>query len=176
MAGVLEALIEGLAIHKYEDWLIFDQRLRAVLNSGEARKIPVFRKIWGAGEEFYLDTVTGDVYVYVAPDSPGLPKWERVDAFEKPRRLPIHASGLSEIAIGTWRSVDAMRLQSFLSRLLRLGEVEVIGATSKAPADNATERRFRDLLTGQVYKLTRRSNGEFEWIRLSDEAGSTPLQ
>ena len=166
MAGVLEALIEGLAIHKYEDWLIFDQRLRAVLNSGEARKIPVFRKIWGAGEEFY----------YVAPDSPGLPKWERVDAFEKPRRLPIHASGLSEIVIGTWRSVDAMRLKSFLSRLLHRGEVEAIEATSEAPADNATERRFRDLLTGQVYKLTRRSNGEFEWIRLSDDAGSTPLQ
>jgi len=81
VTGVLASVTDGLTISKHSDWQIFVRRLEELVRSGRARKVPPVRRVFSKGEEWYLDSENGDIYVYVSPDSPILPIWEKIDFF-----------------------------------------------------------------------------------------------
>jgi hypothetical protein len=77
MAGILGSVTDQLTITQYDDWLIFVQRLEELVRSGRVRQIPAMRTVFLKQEEWYLDPDTGEIYVYVKPDAPILPIWEK---------------------------------------------------------------------------------------------------
>ena len=81
MRSLFESLEDGLILQDPEDWLIFDGRLEALIQNGQAQRVPQLRVLHMPDEEWYKDPSTGDIYVYVRPDDKILPKWERVDVF-----------------------------------------------------------------------------------------------
>lgn len=84
MADGLNSILNDLTISKRADWLTFVERLEELVERGRARRIPPLRRAFVEGEEWYLDAESGEIYVYVSPDAPILPIWEKVDAFAKP--------------------------------------------------------------------------------------------
>jgi len=72
-------MTDGLDIKHFEDWVRFDERLRIAVSQGLAESVKPLRTIWVKGEEWYRDIQTSDYYVYVRPDAPILPRWEKVD-------------------------------------------------------------------------------------------------
>ncbi|MGC2544759.1 MAG: hypothetical protein WA426_02850, partial [Silvibacterium sp.] len=106
MASILGSLTDQLTITHYEDWLIFIQRLEESVRSGRVRKIPAIRKVHFKDEEWYLDPETGEIYVYVQPDAPILPIWEKVDPFAESEIPEPHPNDLSVILIGRTSRVE----------------------------------------------------------------------
>ena len=79
LVSILESLTANLTITERSDWERFVQRLRDVVDTGRVRRISAMKRLRADDEEWYLDTVTGEVYVYGPPDWPFLPTWDRVD-------------------------------------------------------------------------------------------------
>lgn len=116
------------------------------------RKVPVLKQVWTPSEEWFLDPGTDEIYVYVAPDPPGMPKWEKVDVLqhlEAPDPLPVGGFKLGPITVMT-AHIMKMSLQALVSR----GLVEVLPSPVEAlwPQDR-TERWYKDNVTNVVYRL-----------------------
>jgi hypothetical protein len=50
------------------------------------------KRVWSIDEERFLDPKSGEVYVYVSPNPPTMPIWEKVDVLghlEAPDPFPI---------------------------------------------------------------------------------------
>jgi len=83
VAGILESLTLGLTITHHSDWLTFVARLDRAIHSGRVRKVPVLKPVWGGkSEQWFLDPEDGEVYFYVPPNPPTLPRWEKVDVLK----------------------------------------------------------------------------------------------
>lgn len=83
MQSRFESLANGLTLSNYDDWMTFDARLSDLVLSGQAKRVPTLKVLHMSDEEWYVDSSTGEVYVYVRPDDKVRPKWERVDVFSK---------------------------------------------------------------------------------------------
>jgi hypothetical protein len=188
MAGGLEAILDGLTITKYDDWLIFVQRLEGLVQSGRARRIPpppTTGRMWG-GREWFLDTESGEVYLYGTPDSPTLPSWEKVDFFstEKPARsgrtgMFAGPTGMAEIPMGEMSGREAASLKLFLQILVCHGMAEFIDRPLVIePATPAvTETWYQDLRTKAVYKLVENMDEDSgRWERASLSQATKTIQ
>lgn len=157
------SLTDQLTITKYDDWLIFVQRLEELVKSGRARRIPPIRKVHFDDDEWYLDPETGEIYVYVEPDAPILPIWEKVDPFAQPKAPQAHPNDLSVISIGKISRVEAKGIRGLMDLLIRNGVVEGLvpmGADS-------TESWYKELQTGAVYRLIESADGtDSRWERV----------
>jgi len=126
MPRLFESLTDDLTISHYDDWLLFDQRLAELVRCGQAKRVLSSRVIHLQDEEWYLDPISGDVYVYVRPDDKILPKWERVDVFAQPEEQGRYQTGLGAIPTGRIDRASATSLKTILNVLLRHGKVEMV--------------------------------------------------
>lgn len=153
MSGILESLTEGLTITEYPEWMIFAERLNRVLESGRIRKVPVLNPVWGgSSEEWFLDPETSEVYFYVPPDPPGMPKWGRVDVLKH-----LEASDpppLSVFKVGQMGVTTAHIVKMRLEALAGSGLAEELPVPAEVPRSNdGTERWYKDNVSNVVYRL-----------------------
>jgi hypothetical protein len=153
MTGILGSLIFGLTITEHHDWLIFVERLAEAVRTGRVRKVPVLKPVWGGStEEWFLDPETGEVYFYVPPDPPGMPKWERIDVLkhmETPDPPPLSVFNVGQISVMT-AHVMKMSLEALVGRGLA-AELPV-PAEVPQPKDG-TEKWYKDTVSNVVYRL-----------------------
>jgi hypothetical protein len=152
MPGTLHSLADGLTITKYGDWLIFVERLAGAVRTGSVRKVPVLKPVWGRSEEWFLDPESGEVYVYVAPNPPGMPKWEKVDVLkhlEAPASPPLSVFRIGPITVMT-AHIMKMRLEELVGR----GLAEELPVPAEVPqSKDGTERWYKDNVSNVVYRL-----------------------
>jgi hypothetical protein len=154
MSGISGSLTDGLKITEYQDWLIFVERLAEAVRTGGLRKIPVLKPVWGGTtEEWFLDPETGEVYFYVPPDPPGMPKWEKVDVLkhlEKPDPPPLSVFKIGQMSVMTGYILK-MRLQALVSR----GLAEELPVPAAVPqTKDRTEKWYKDTVSNVVYRLS----------------------
>jgi hypothetical protein len=154
MAGILESLTAGLTIIQYDDWQIFVKRLNKAIQAGAIKEVPVLRPGYrGRGEQWFSDPESGEIYSYVSPNPPVYPRWERVDVFELLN--PIVPPPLSRFKIGTMSVMTAHIMKLQLEEFVHRGLIEELpGPFSSMLRAHETERRFRDLESNLVYRLT----------------------
>ena len=154
MACILESLIADLAITKYSDWQIFVERLYEAIRAGTIKEVPVLRPNYcGRGEQWFNDPKSGEIYSYVSPNPPVYPRWERVDVFELLN--PTVPSPLSRFKIGVMSVMKAHIMKLQLEEFLQSGLIEELaGPFSSMLREHETDRRFRDLGSNVVYRLT----------------------
>lgn len=154
MPGILESLTAGLTITKYSDWQIFVERLNEAIRAGTIKEVPVLRPGFrGRGEQWFNDSKSGEIYSYVSPDPPVYPRWERVDVFELLN--PTVPPPLSRFTIGTMSVMKAHIMKLQLEEFVHRGLIEELpGPFLSMLREHETERRFRDLESNVVYRLT----------------------
>jgi hypothetical protein len=179
MPGGLDSILDGLTISKRPDsltivhradWLIFVQRLEALVQSGRARRIPPLWRALAYGEEWYLDTDSGEVYVYLSPDSPILPQWKKVDVFSKPDS-PGREDGLGAIPTGKMSRSEADSLKEILKFAVRHGAVEVLDRPNSVTtaSQGSTETWYKDPRTMVVFRLVEcPGDGVARWERVQE--------
>lgn len=176
MAGIFESITDGLTlkgdiIWDPEDWLIFKQRLDALLREGKAKRISPPKGVDGGGYEWYRDIVTGDVYCYGSPNPPTLPEWKKFDPQESKRAMPnnfVHA--LSGIPRGTMTPPEAQNLKTILGFMVSDGRVERVPPRGPSLIQGAKESWYRDRRTGGIYRLVEiDSEGEGRWEQVPPE-------
>lgn len=145
---------------KYEDWLILDQRITALISAGALRRVNPLRMVHLPSEEWYLEPSGGDMYVYVRPDDRVSPQWEKVDIFASIARTEIKSrdvrvAGLKIITTGNIRVETALFLQAMLGKLTKEGRLEVVFQSQVQ--GEASETWYRELATGSVYRLVQGS-------------------
>jgi hypothetical protein len=154
MSSVLESLIEGLNFTEYQDWLTFVQRLAEATRTGRVRKIPVLKPVWSrSSEEWFLDPETSQVYVYVPPNAPSMPIWEKVDVL---RHLDAEdPPPLSVFKLGQMTVMTAYIMKMSLEDLVRRGLAEELTVPAGVPrSKDKTERWYRDKVSNIVYRLS----------------------
>jgi hypothetical protein len=154
VSGLLESLTDQLTITEYRDWLVFVERLNDTVASGRVRQVPVAKCVYLRSEEWFLDPATNEIYVYVAPDAPILPKWERVDVLryleEKPDPAPLSGFPVGQITV-LMAHVMKLKLKTLVGR----GLVEELPPPAHAASSkDTTERWFRDNASNVIYRLT----------------------
>jgi hypothetical protein len=154
MAGILESLAADLTIVKYHDWQIFVERLNEAIRVGTIKEVPVLRPGFrGRGEQWFSDPTSGEIYSYVHPNPPGMPRWERIDVFELLNSTIPPPLGRFEVGTISVMKAHIMKLQ--LEEFVRRGLIEELpGPFSSMLRKDETERRFRDLESDIVYRLT----------------------
>jgi hypothetical protein len=152
MSSILESLTDGLTIGEYPDWVKFVERLKEAVRTEEVRRVPVLKPVWSKTEQWFLDPKTGVVYVYVEPDSPVLPKWEKVDVLshlEAPDPAPLSGFKVGPITV---MMAHVMRLN--IETLIARGLVEPLPTPPNVPASiDGTQRWYRDRVSDVVYRL-----------------------
>lgn len=166
MAGLLRSLTDGLTITEYSDWQIFVKRLEDATRSGRARRVSATRRVFVQGEEWYADTETGEIYVYVSPDAPILPIWEKIDSFATSTPSKQHPKNLSVIPKGRMNGVEAGSLKTILALLVGQGIAEPVSFDDLIYAPSANETWFRDRKTGIVYRLVENGAEDNKWERV----------
>lgn len=167
MRGALSSATDGLNISRYSDWIVFVKRLKELVHSGRARKIEPLKRVFAKGEEWYLDTGTGEIYVYVSPDAPILPIWERVDVFSGEQVASPSANDLSVIPLGTMEHNEAQNLKTILGILAEHGVIERLTPKSIGVSQDFLQTWYKDVATGTVYRLIEKRNGEdSKWERV----------
>jgi hypothetical protein len=168
-------LTDQLTITEYRDWLVFVERLNEAVASGRVRRIPVTKTVYLKNEQWFLDPATDEVYVYVAPDSPILPIWEKVDVLrldqptgKEHSREVGHANqaNLKVFTVGKISPAEAQSVRVALDILIRRGLVRVLEPYGVSVSEGSTERWFQDNGTKAVYRLIERNNGEIRWERV----------
>jgi hypothetical protein len=152
MESILASLTRDLTIANYDDWLMFVERLGAALRSGSIRKVAILKRVWSDYEEWFLDPATGEIYVYLEPDAPILPRWERVDVLrhlEAPDAAPLSVFKTGQISVMT---AHIMRIK--IESLVSGGLVEELGPPRRVASLDRTERWFRDKVSNVVYCLS----------------------
>ncbi|MFZ0861319.1 MAG: hypothetical protein ABR881_22045 [Candidatus Sulfotelmatobacter sp.] len=152
MAGILASLTHELTITEYSDWLIFVERLNEAVRAGRVRNVPVLKRVWSSDEEWFLDPESDEVYVYVSPNPPSMPIWEKVDVLahlEAPDPAPLGGFKVGQITVMT-AHIMKMSLDALVSR----GLVTVLPSPVERlwPKDR-TERWYKDNVTNVVYRL-----------------------
>ena len=152
MAGILASLTHELTITEYSDWLVFVERLNEAVRAGRVRNVPVVKRVWSSDEEWFLDPESGEVYIYVSPNPPSMPIWEKVDVLghlEAPDPAPLSGFKVGHITVMT-AHIMKMSLETLVSR----GLVEVLPSPVEVlwPKDR-TERWYKDNVTNVVYRL-----------------------
>jgi hypothetical protein len=170
MPGGLDSILNGLTISKRADWLVFVQRLDELVRSGHARRIPPLWRTLAEGEEWYLDTDRGEVYVYVSPDAPILPIWEKVDVFSKPEAVHSYEGGLGAIPMTKMSRPETESLKEILKVLVRHGAAEVLDRSTSVPTTSpkGTETWYRDPRTKAVFRLVEGTDDDSSrWERVA---------
>jgi hypothetical protein len=157
-------LVEGLDLKDYDDWVVFDQRLKAFIREGQARRIPALKMIHGPDEEWYLNESSGEIYVYGLPDEKIRAKWEPVDVFALKNKEEAQRSGLAAIPIRQRNSLQTESLKQFLTLLVAHG-VAVIVERPKAASISRIETWYRDVQSQIAYRLVEKSDGSSIWER-----------
>jgi hypothetical protein len=152
MEGILESLTVGLTITEYSDWVIFVERLNEAVRTERVRKVPVLKPVWGDSEEWVLDPSTSEVYVYVAPNPPSMPIWQKLDILrhlDAPDPAPLSVFKVGPITVMT-AYIMKMSLEALVSR----GLVEALPPPIELlyPEDR-TERWYKDNVSKIVYRL-----------------------
>lgn len=152
MTGILGSLTTGLTITEYSDWLVFVERLNEAVRTGRVRKVPVLKPEWAGSEEWFLDPQASEVYVYLPPDPPGLPKWEKVDVLkhlETPDPPPLSVFKVGPITVMT-AHIMKMSLEAIVGR----GLAEELPVPAQLPGlKDGTEKWYRDNGSNVVYRL-----------------------
>jgi hypothetical protein len=156
----LASLCEGLNIHHHSDWVVFSERLKTAIHLGRARRFQRLWQIYAPSEEWYVDTVNGDVFVYLRPDDRVFPEWSPVNIFEgKPENTPdgksIDINGLKAIPTGILDRSSGEALRIMLDILAEKHLIEAL--TPQNPRANSSEpvmvSTFREVATGAVYEF-----------------------
>jgi hypothetical protein len=153
MPGILLSLTEGLTITEHADWMIFVERLSRAVESGRVRKVPVLKPVWGgSSEEWFLDPVSQEVYVYAPPSPPSMPTWEKLDVLkylETPDPPPLSSFKVGQISVMT-AHIMKMRLEALAGR----GLAEELPVPAEVPrSKDGTERWYKDNVSDVVYRL-----------------------
>jgi hypothetical protein len=179
MPGGLDSILNGLTISKRADWLVFVQRLEELVRSGRARRISPLWRALAQGEEWYLDTDSGEVYVYLSPDAPILPIWEKVDVFSKPEAPESHESGLGAIPTARMSRPETESLKEILKVLVRHGVAEVLDPPSSVPvaSSEGAQSWYRDSQTKAVFRLVEGPGDEnSRWERVPANQKEVAIQ
>ena len=149
----LGSLTLGLTITEHSDWLIFTDRLTQAVQTGRARNVPVLKPVWGDSEEWFLDPETSEVYAYVPPDPPGMPKWEKVDVLkrlETPDPPPLSVFKVGKISVMT-AHIMKMSLEALVGRGLA---VELPVPVGVPRSRDKSEKWYKDRVSNVVYRLS----------------------
>jgi hypothetical protein len=182
--SLFESLTADLNIHHHSDWVAFDKRLGSAIGAGCARRIQPTHVIYERSEEWYLDSASGKIYVYLRPDDRVLPEWTKVDVFAKPKIKEndpknINTNGLKAIPRGKMDRGLGESLKFILQLLVNQGIVEVVSkATQGSPTDETPlESIFRETATGLYYQLVEYPvSHTFLWDRTSNRSLPTRSQ
>jgi hypothetical protein len=161
------SLAEGLNFNTYKDWQVFDQRLKALIREGQARRVPASRRVYGYDEEWYLNETSGELYLYLPPDEKIRARWEPVDVFAPEREEESHTSGLAAIPIRQMNSLQRESLKHMLTLLVAHG-VAVVVDRPKSASIEETETWYRDAQSQVVYKLVEKADGSSIWESAAD--------
>jgi len=145
--------MQGLTITEYSDWLVFVERLSEVVRSGRIRQVPVLKRVWSRGEEWFLDPESEEVYVYAPPSPPSMPIWEKVDVLQH-----LEASDpppLSTFEVGQISVMTAYIMKMRLQALAGQGLVEELPIPAGVPrVKDGTEKWYKDKVSNVVYRLS----------------------
>jgi hypothetical protein len=162
MGQSFASLAEGLVLRKYDDWLIFDQRLKTLIREGQAKRITALKRIHASYEEWYLEQSSGEIYVYVPPDEKIVATWEPVDVFaEKRKDEPRPAAMPAERR----NSIQTQLFKQFLKVLVDHGAAEIIKCPSFSTAEGVTETWYKvqHPQSSVVYRLVENADGSSLW-------------
>ncbi len=161
-------LIDDLDIHRHSDWTVFARRLEDSVNCGRARRIKNLRQIYAPSEEWYVDTVSGEIYVYLSPDDRVLPEWRRVDIFEPtPMRewdyKSINGNGLSAIPTGLIDKARTQALSQVLHLMVRKKLIEIVDVRKPQSRGSiqAWVSTYRDSMTNVLYEFVEQPEGNY---------------
>lgn len=153
MSNILASLVQGLTLTEYKDWVRFVERLRQAIESESVRKISVVKVRWSPDEEWILDKKSGEVYVYVPPNPPVMPRWEKLDVLKHLEPKPDPAP-LSVFKIGPLTPMQAHIIKLNLELLVSRGLADPMATpASVLPSKDGTEKWFRDTVSNIVYRL-----------------------
>jgi hypothetical protein len=156
MVGILESLTQGLNIIEKPDWMAFVERLDRAVRSGSVRELAAPNPVRCGGKSYnklFLDTETGVVYGYVAPDPPGLPRWQKVDLLGNSEAA--NPAPLNGIKIGPKTVMMAHFLKQQIEALVARGLVEALPTPASAlTSKDRTERWYKDRVSNVVYRLS----------------------
>lgn len=153
MAGVLQSLVADLTITEYRDWQTFVERLNEAVRAGIIKEVPVLKPHRGSEVRWFLDPKNGEIYSYTGPNAPVMPCWERVGVFKDLDAGP--APPLSTFKVGTITVMMAHIMKLQLENFIHRGLIEELPCPSSSMLrEHETERRFRDLESNIVYRLT----------------------
>ena len=154
-----------------------DSGINSLVDAGHLRRIAALRMLHVRDEEWFLEPISGDIYVNVRPDDKILPTWEKVDIFAPTvaeESKDIRVAGLKIIPTGEINSQTATGLQWLLSILVEQGKLEIIPPTTslnQGSSGNA-ETWYREYATGDVYRLIERDRLDRSfWELLSPSRG-----
>jgi hypothetical protein len=166
MKSNFSLLVDGLnvlndRIVHYDDWLVFDRRLNNLIEEGRARKIPTLKMLYMPDEEWYMDSSSGEVYVYVRPDDKILPRWSPVDVFALPEQSKCSRTGLDAIPVRRMSELQAASLKEFLKVLVEQGLAKIIDAPAgtRAATPGEEETWYKDSRSDLDYRLVLDSGG-----------------
>jgi hypothetical protein len=169
MESILASIIEGLNIRNYDDWLVFVDRLTTLTESGRIRKIsPLPNRRFEKNDEWYCDPKTGEIYVHGLPNAPILPVWERFDLLEDSKAPETHPNNLSVIPTGKISRLEAKNLGGLLDFLVQQGFVEALNPSNVADLGGYSEKWYKDLLTGTIYRLLERDDEDNCWEKVPE--------
>lgn len=152
MTGVLSSIAGGLNIKEYRDWLVFVQRLEDSVRVGRVRSIPVIKRVWSDNEQWFLDPESDEVYVYVAPNPPVLPIWEKLDVLKDLET--VDPAPLSVFKVGQITPMMAHVMKINLQSLVQRGSIEELSLPSHLHIPKETsEKWYRDRISNVVYRL-----------------------
>jgi|SRR5271169_6969149 len=137
---------------EYPDWLIFVERLTEAVRTGRVRKVPVLKPVWGPSEEWFLDPETGEVYDYIPPDPPGMPRWEKVDVLQ--HLEATDPPSLSVFKVGPTTVMTAHIMKMSIQAIVARGLAEELPVPAELPRSrDGTERWYKDNVSNVVYRL-----------------------
>jgi hypothetical protein len=179
MKSTAASVTNDIDIRKYEDWVTFEKRINSLVDAGHLRRIAALRTLHVRDEEWFLEPISGDVYVYVRPDDKILPTWEKVDIFAPTvaeESKDIRVAGLKIIPTGEINSQTAIGLRWVLSILVKEGKLEIIPTTTTTSLNQESsgnaETWYREFATGDVYRLIERDRLDRSfWELLSPSRG-----
>ena len=166
MKSDFSLLVDGLSVLNdrivdYDDWLVFDGRLNDLIKEGRARKIPTLKMLYMPDEEWYMDSSSGEVYVYVRPDDKILPRWSPVDVSHHRSSPSFSRTGLDAIPVRRMSELQAASLIEFLKVLVEQGLAKIIDspAGTLAATPGEEETWYRDSRSDLDYRLVLDSGG-----------------
>ena len=140
--------------------MLFAARLATAIDQGRARRIQQIREVYAPSEEWFIDTMNGEVYVCLTPDDRVLPEWVKVDVFEQQSATKadpknINTSGLSAIPTGFLEAPRGESLRLMLKALVRASRVEVVELEKPRLIDSekVSVSTFRDSITADLYEF-----------------------